>query len=211
MLCSSPAPVPGPRDLFSSSPAARTDLLTLLPLDERCQYESLVGAICTEVQAAHKHPGVTSFVKHMSLVHGFIARGNIRDPLRGVVCGVEFGRGFLLVNTGRLKKVLFRSKSCMNVCFQRLGYDVMRPSPDIVALFSRLIPNVNPELFAIRQWCVRLARDGSLLFAANGMDSLAGKVEAAPVFTIPFDCGPREDFNFLDIRSLLNPHPIEYP
>jgi hypothetical protein len=141
--------------------------------------------------------------------------------VRGVVCGVEFGRGFVLVNTDRLKKVLYRSKSCMNGCWQRLGYDVMRPSHDIVCLFTALMPNVNPELFAIRQWCVRLVRDGhTFMFASNLSDSMEGVFEAnvtpcqimAPEQPkLPPLRELQPNLNFLDIRSLLNPKPIQYP
>jgi hypothetical protein len=148
-------------------------MLKLLPLEERGQYQTLVSGIAADVEGTRKHSGVAEFVKHVSLVHRFITRGNRNDPLRGVVCGVEFGRGFVLVSTDRLKKVLYRSKSCMNGCWQRPGYDVMRPSHDIVTFFTRLLPNVNPEFFAIRQWCVRLVRDGNrLCFVSNLPDSL---------------------------------------
>jgi hypothetical protein len=132
----------------------------------------MFSAIATEVQRTHRHSGVAEFVRHMSAVHGFMARG--------VVCGVKFGRDFMLVNTDRLKRVLFCSKSCMNGCFQRLGYNVMRPSQDIVCLFSRLMPNVNPELFAIRQWCIRLVSNRSVVFfAANLPGTLSLHVHPA--------------------------------
>jgi hypothetical protein len=201
----------------SSSP----ELLKLLPIDERGQYQSMVDSIATDVERTHKHSGITKFVKHISQVHHFIRRGNMNDPLRGIVCGVEFGRGFVLVNTDRLKKVLYRSKSSMNGGWQRLGYDVMRPSHDIVCLFTALMPNVNPELFAIRQWCVRLVRDGNtLMFASNLSDSMEGVFEAD--VTPCQIMGPEQpelpplrelqpNVNFLDIRSLLNPKPIQYP
>jgi hypothetical protein len=194
------------------------ELLKLLSLDERGHYGAMIYAISTDVQRTHKHSGVSEFVKHMSVVHDFIARGGVDDVLRGVVCGVEFGRGFLLVNTDRLKKVLFRSKSCMNGYFQRLGYDVMRPSQDIVCLFSRLMPNVNPELFAIRQWCVRLVGDRSIVFfAANLPETLSLHFHPEITETRRFvtlsqaAAPPKPEFNFLDIDSLLNRRPFDYP
>jgi hypothetical protein len=218
--CENHLPLPTPPDL-SFPPPSSPELLKLLPIEERSQYQRLVDTISNDVTRTRKHSGVTEFVKHISQVHHFIRRGNKNDPLRGVVCGVEFGRGFVLVNTDRLKKVLYRSKSCMNGCWQRLGYDVMRPSHDIVCLFTRLMPNVNPEFFAIRQWCVRLVRDGStVVFASNLSDSIGGvfepdigrcqmlsgcKAELPPLPKV------EPAVNFLDIRSLLNPKPIEYP
>ncbi|OHT11921.1 hypothetical protein TRFO_18385 [Tritrichomonas foetus] len=155
------------------------DTVKLLPIEERSQYQSLIDNISNDVQKTRRHSGLAEFVKHISLVHKFVLQGNSNDSLRGVVCGVEFGRGFILVNTDRLKKVLYRSKSCMNGCFQRLGYDVMRPSHDLVCLFTRLLPNVNPEFFAIRQWCVRLVSDQcTLCFVSNLPDSIASNFEA---------------------------------
>jgi hypothetical protein len=196
-------------------------MVKLLPLEERGQYQSLVDGIAADVERTRKHSGVAEFVKHISLVHCFIARGNRNDPLRGVICGVEFGRGFVLVNTDRLKRVLFRSKSCMNGCWQRLGYDVMRPSNDLVTFFTRLLPNVNPEFFAIRQWCVRLVHDGNTVcFASNLPDSFSNAFEVEPMPAVPlqsqvsigqFVKPQKADFNFLDIRSLLNLTPVDNP
>lgn len=174
---------PRPQETFCPAivprPTINTEMLRLLPVEERSQYQTLIESISNDVQKTRRHSGLTEFVKHISLVHRFIARGNSNDSLRGIVCGVEFGRGFILVNTDRLKKVLFRSKSCMNCCFQRLGYDVMRPSHDIVCLFTRLLPNVNPEFFAIRQWCVRLVSEhSSVCFLSNMPDAIASTFEA---------------------------------
>jgi hypothetical protein len=207
------------------------EILNLLPPDERGQYQTLIDAISCDVQKAKRHSGLEEFVKHISLVHKFVARGNTNDALRGIVCGVEFGRGFILVNTDRLKKVLFRSKSCMNGCFQRLGYDVMRPSRDIVCLFTRLLPNVNPEFFAIRQWCVRLVGDGSVIcFCSNLPDAIASSFEVhripsqrmflesqkvpmpPPAALRAFPPIPPRvnmpELNLMDIRTLLNPKTV---
>jgi hypothetical protein len=196
-------------------------MLKLLPLEERGQYQTLVAGIAADVERTRKHSGLAEFVKHISLVRRFITRGNRNDPLRGVVCGVEFGRGFVLVNTDRLKKVLYRSKSCMNGSWQGLGYDVMRPSHGIVAFFTQLLPNVNPEFFAIRQWCVRLVRDGNTLcFVPNLPDSLGDVFEVRPPPPIEvrsqIDVSqmrktPTGGFNFLDVHSLLNRRPVDSP
>jgi hypothetical protein len=103
----------------------------------------------------------------------------------------------------------------MNGCWQRLGYDVMRPSHDIVCLFTALMPNVNPELFAIRQWCARLVHEGStIVFASNLSDSMGGIFESDVIPCQMIASGHpelRPDVNFLDIRSLLNPKTIQYP
>lgn len=165
-------------NLTNGVASADIDTANLLPVEERAQYQILVNSISTDVQRARRHCGLSEFIKHITLVHRFVRQGNSNDSLRGIVCGVEFGRGFILVNTDRLKKILFRSKSCMNGCFQRLGYDVMRPSHDLVCLFTRLLPSVKPEFFAIRQWCVRLVTDQcTVCFLSNMPDSIASSFE----------------------------------
>ena len=219
-------PVP-PKGVYQSivpHPTVGSEMLHLLPLEERSQYQHLIDSISQDVQGTRRHSGLTEFVKHISLVHRFIARGNSNDSLRGIVCGVEFGRGFILVNTDRLKKVLFRSKSCMNGYFQRLGYDVMRPSHDIVCLFTRLLPNVNPEFFAIRQWCVRLVGEqSSVCFLSNLPDSIAStfethripsqrllhesqKLAAKNADATGNNNNDKAALNLFDISSLLNRH-----
>jgi hypothetical protein len=197
-------------------------MLRLLPVEERGQYQHLVESIASDVDQAKKHSSLTEFIKHITLVHGFIARGNLNDPLRGIVCGVEFGRGFILVNTDRLKKVLFRSKSCMNGCWQRLGYDVMRPSHDIVCLFTRLLPNVNPEFFAIKQWCIRLVSEESrICFVSNLPDTMTHAFEIQRIPNQKVLLQPHktiadvvredvENFSLWDVHSLLNRKPVMF-
>lgn len=221
--CLASIPFPqSPECRMSVSPSPNTEILKLLTVEERGQYQNLIDDISTDVQRTRRHSGLTEFVKHITLVHKFVAKGKTSDALKGIICGVEFGRGFVLVNTDRLKKVLYRSKSCMNSCFQRLGYDVMRPSHDIVCLFTRLLPNVNPEYFAIRQWCVRLVSDQcTICFVSHLPDSIASsfeshripvqrtqnepetKPEPKPIVAV----ARKENYDFmLDIRSLLNNH-----
>jgi hypothetical protein len=199
------------------------EMVRLLPVEERGQYHVLVESIVTDIDQSVKHSSLAEFVKHITRVHGFITRGNPGDPLRGIVCGVEFGRGFILVNTDRLKRVLYRSKSCMNGCWQRLGYDVMRPSHDIVCLFTKLLPNVNPEFFALKQWCIRLVgEDSRVKFASNLPDGIANAFEAEriPNQKIGGPAGKtladiaRENglnANLWDVKSLLNPRPFQFP
>jgi hypothetical protein len=197
-----------PRD--ASSAAMKSELLALLSLEDRTEYEGLLNTISRDMQ--QKQTGIPSFINHLSLVHKFVRRGNAGDALRGLVCGVEFGPGFFFVHTTRLKKVLSRSKSCLNGCFQRVGYDVIRSSQEIVSLFGHLFPNVNPELFALRQWCVRLAREGTALsFTPSLPESFCETLQTVPWVPHKSDPKSHEKANFLDIRSLLNGDQMRFP
>ena len=102
-------------------------LLQLLPKEDKQAYYDMVNHFRV-VTAAHKHSGVKEFHKQLNSAHAFISRSLKDQSLRSMLCGIFFGRGFILVNTARFKDLLCRSKSGMNNCFQKLRYDVMRPS-----------------------------------------------------------------------------------
>jgi hypothetical protein len=148
--------------------------------------------------------GTSVFIKHLGMIHSFVCRGDSFDALRGFLCGIEFGHNSFLINTQRLKKVMFRSKSFINGCFQRIGYAVARPARDIPALFAQILIGSQSRDFASRQWCVRRAiGPQSPPFTPNVFGELAADGDvldreiAQQGMTLPF---------VFDIRNLLN-HP----
>jgi hypothetical protein len=144
--------------------------------------------------------GMPTFLKHLRMIHVFVCRGDALDALRGAVCGIEFGRNAFLINTRQLKKLMCRSKSCLNVCFQRLGYAVSRPARDIPLMFTQLMPGFAGHVTA-RQWCVRKAIDPQApQFIPNVACELAADSDSP--------CVEAADSAFVfDIRNLLN-HPV---
>jgi hypothetical protein len=151
------------------APAARAVTFQMNPLlcklspSDQADYLNLVNLFAYSDDRNKRNLGMATFVKHLSMIHSFVVRGDRFDCLRGVVCGIEFGVSSFLINTSKLKKLMFRSKSCMNGCFQRLGYSVCRPAHDITTLFAQIMPGSGSHLFAARQWCVRKATDASSL------------------------------------------------
>lgn len=174
--------------------------------------------------------GMSTFIKHLNMVHNFVVKGDSGDAYRGLVCGILFGNGFILVNTTRLKKLMYRSKSCVNGCFQRLGFTISRATQDIGGFFEQLVPQMAHQLNT-RQWCVRKAvEDIPLCFVPNIPIDFVQKFgfivpesykvsESAPlspkeepivtpqVQSRPESLPKKEDFIF-DISHLLN-HPSQ--
>jgi hypothetical protein len=139
-----------------------------------------------------------TFVKHLGLIHTFVCRGDSFDGLRGLACGIEFGSNSFLINTCLLKKLMTRSKSSMNGCFQKLGYAVCRPSSDISTLFEQILPGWGSHLFIAKQWSVRKAIDShSVSFTPNVRCEIAFEddrtIAKTPNVAILFD-----------IKNLLN-------
>ena len=152
-------------------------LLHLLPEADQQAYASMRKHFQIVINT-HKHSGVTQFHKQLEAVHEFILRSVENQSLRSMLCGVFFGRGFILVNTARFKDLLYRSKSGMNNCFQKLKFDVMRPSNDIVRLFQELLPSVDQAAFNLNQWCVRLeTEETKVRFTPTIPDSVACNFE----------------------------------
>lgn len=107
--------------------------------------------------------GMSTFIKHINMIHSFIVRGERNANIKGNICGILFGSGFLLVNTEKLKKLTRRSKSCVNGCFQRLGYGVIRIPLDLNGFFSKIFPDILPQLYNSRHWCIRKQAPNSLV------------------------------------------------
>jgi hypothetical protein len=186
-------------------------ILQQLPSADQTDYLQLVNFFAYCDDRNKRNLGMSTFAKHLDMIHSFVCRGDSYDPLRGIACGIEFGVSSFLVNTRQLKRVMFRSKSCMNGCFQKLGYSVCRSARDLPSIFAEIVPGAGPHIFSARQWCVRKAAEGvHLLFAPNTLIDFAGSWEAdpgAPDVQEPrgerIETGPM----FLsDIASLLN-HP----
>jgi hypothetical protein len=153
----------------------------------------------------HRHSGLDEFTEQITAIHDLICRSDASQSLRAMICGIFFGQGFILVNTCRLKFLVRRSKSGMNSWFQRMGYDVMRPSNAVIDLFQKLLPDFDQRAFQPKQWCLRIETENSKVkFESHIPKHLLENFEAD---RIPLkDPGPVSPSPF-DIRALLNRDP----
>jgi hypothetical protein len=133
------------------------------------------------------------------MIHSFVCRGDSSDALRGVICGIEFGERTFIINTRQLKKIMSRSKSCMNGCFQRLGYSVCRTC-DLGKVFQQTLPGAEVR-FQGREWCVRRAEESAAVVLSPNLtiEIPVGETEQEAQPDEPLRANP------LDISSLLNP------
>lgn len=181
-------------------------LLYKLPPADQAEFMNLVSMFAFGEDRNKRNMGMTTFIKHLSLIHGFVCKRDAFDALRGIICGVQFGSGSFLVNTARLKEVMFRSKSCMNGCFQKLGYNVCRPSHDIATIFAQILPGYGNHMCTSRQWCVRKASEiATLRLTPNISVEIVGS--DSPPSSPPEKEEKeekREPVFMYDIQSLLN-------
>ncbi|EAY02228.1 hypothetical protein TVAG_438170 [Trichomonas vaginalis G3] len=136
---------------------------------------------------------LSTFQKHLQLIKTYVARGDYTDFDRGLACGIKFGPNYMLVNTKRLKLFMGRSKSCLNGCFHKCGYNVSRISSEenqIIAEFSRRSGRPLPQP---RQWCIR-SNDPNIASAQSESIS-ESEIEIEPMET------------YLNVSSLLNRKP----
>jgi hypothetical protein len=185
--------LPPPVTSFQVSP-----LLYKLPPADQSDFFQLVNLFAYADDRNKRNLGMPTFIKHLTMVHSFVCRGDSFDALRGVICGIEFGANCFLINISTLKRFMFRSKSCMNGCFQRLGYNVCRPANDAPTLLSQMLPGCGPHIFTARHWSARRATpEANTRFMPNTTIDLA-EAEQQPAI----DDRPKT-FAY-DIQSLLN-------
>lgn len=151
-------------------------LVGALSPNDQAEYIRLAHFIATSEERNKRNLGMQTFIKHLSMIHDFIHKGDSKDNLRGLVCGIQFGHESLLINTSRLKKLMCRSKSCMNGCFQKMGYMPSRPSQELASLLCKITPGIRSEAMNPRNWCVRRASVKSQLFIQNVQMEIAAKV-----------------------------------
>ena len=197
---------PSPRQLqFPVDP-----LLCKLPPSDQAEFFNLVNVFAYSDDRNKRNMGMSTFVKHLVMIYSFVCRGDSYDSLRGVVCGIEFGLNSFLINTSRLKHLMFRSKSCMNGCFQKLGYTVCRPAHEITSLFAQILPAYGSHFITARHWCVRRVTEASTLCFIPNIKIEIAVFDTPPASPVPAceekggdEATPSESFPF-DIQALLN-------
>ncbi|OHT09153.1 hypothetical protein TRFO_22073 [Tritrichomonas foetus] len=181
-----------------------------LPPTDQAEYLHLMSIFAYSDDRNKRNMGMSTFIKHLSMIHAFVCRGDAFDSLRGLICGIEFGLNTFLINTGRLKKLMYRSKSCMNGCFQKLGYNVCRPAHDISTLFAQIIPGYASHMLTARQWCVRRASENSqLCFIPNIKVEIASTVQSPPESPSASPSISQEN-QYVSVPT-INPIPINIP
>ena len=150
-----------------------------LNVSDRTEFFHLLNLFTFSEDRNKRNLGISTFIKHLQLIHNYICKGDMYDSLRGLICGIEFGNNSFIINTGKLKKLMCRSKSCMNGCFQKIGYTVCKPSQDISSLFSQFLPN-GSHILSARQWCVRKSTHmTSIFFSPNIKIEIATNLPAS--------------------------------
>jgi hypothetical protein len=190
---------------------------------DQLEYQRLSQFFALEERKNQRAFSLPAFIHHLSVIHRFVAQGNRDDVLRGIVCGIEFTQYALLVNIGKLKKLMRRSKSCMNGSFQKLGYHVVRPPSDLSSVLTQIFPKYTSASGLVgRQWCIRkLTHEAPVCFLPNlnvNLLELAptghGQKEVArPLVPELQDStvGPNSDDFMDDVDQLLNRKEVHRP
>jgi hypothetical protein len=87
---------------------------------------------------------LVDFVRHLTMVHSFICRGDAHDGFRGLIRGIEFTPNSFIVNISNLERLMFCSRSCVSRYFQRLGSELYFPASDLPDLLTQMIPRIAP-------------------------------------------------------------------
>jgi len=178
-------------------------IVSKLPIMDQAEFFRLVQFFAYTDDRNKRNLGIPTFIKHLNVIHQYVCRGDKFDTIRGLAAGIQFGKGIMLINTSRLKKLMNRSKSCMNGCFQKLGYNTTKPNSDISGLFASLFSCVGIEHLNPRQWCIRRAgQKVDTLFTPNISYEIK-LPETSEQSSAPNETDHKIDSTF-DLRFLLN-------
>lgn len=187
-------------------------LIGRMLVDDQNEYLQLYKCFQESEDKNKRNHGMDNFITHLLKVHQFINKKNGYDIFRGFVCGVEFGKGFIIVNTKRLKRLMSRSKSCVNGCIQKLGFEIVRNQKEVSKFFTSVLPGVEPQLCNSRQWCVRRrTKESPICFVSFLPSSITDKYGFPPPCDSRIEeenegTDPKEMVPIWDVRYLLNVH-----
>ena len=192
-------------------------LFSFLTSYEQMEYSQLSQFFVNTDDRNKRNLGLATFMKHLNMIHHFVCRNDGKDNLRGLICGIQFGKNSLLINTGRLKALMRRSKSCMNGCFQKLGFESTKPSEDLTTVLHRITPGIQCEVMNPRKWCVRRTTSSKcasfspnimLDFCTSYNSRLSKESSSSPLASSSEDELPvvHNPLAALDIMNLLNHH-----
>lgn len=173
---------------FASDP-----LVLQLSFPDQCEFLRLSTFFRYASDRNKRNMALSTFQKHIALIRTFVVRGDYTDFDRGLACGLQFGPNYMLVNTKRLKLFMGRSKSCLNGCFHKSGFNVTRISSEENRVISEFSRRFGKPLPFPRQWCIR-SNDPSI--ATPGSESISeSEIEIEPLES------------YLAVSSLLNRKP----
>ena len=188
-------------------------LLSFLTPLEQMEYSQLSQFFVNTDDRNKRNMGLATFMKHLNLIHNFVCRNDNKDNIRGLICGIQFGKGSLLINTGRLRTLMRRSKSCMNGCFQKLGFETTKPSEDLTTVLHKITPGIQCDVTNPRKWCVRRETSPTPSFSPNIFLNFCSPYDSrvshdsssSPLASSSEDESPNPLIK-LDIMNLLNHH-----
>ena len=159
-----------------------------LEIDDQCEFLRLSTFFKYSSDKNKRNMALSTFGKHLSFIRSFVMQGDTSDFDRGLACGILFYGNLMIVNTKRLKEFLGKSKSCLNGCFHKLGYNVSRIANEDNPQLTEICRHFGRTLPQHRQWCIR-----SIEPIPSISETMSGdEIEIEPL-----------EF-MTDIRSLLN-------
>lgn len=187
-----------------ASVIAKDPLIAKMTEQDQKEYLSLFNFFISCDEKNKRNHGMDTFIAHLIKVHRFISQKNSLDIFRGFVCGIEFGSGFIIVNTKRLKRLMVRSKSCINGSLQKLGFQMTRKQQDVSGFFKDILPGVDSRLCNSRQWCVRIRTHESPICFVSFLPPLITLRYGFPKPCDDYYSDDEDPIIFLDVKMLLN-------
>lgn len=174
---------------------AQDPYVVALTFPDQCEFLRLSAFFRFASDRNKRNLAISTFTKHLQMIRAFVMRGDYMDIDRGIAAGIQFGPDYMLVNTKRLKLFMGRSKSCINGCFQKMGYAFTRIGSDDNEILNDFQTRMHRQLPLPRQWCIRSLKQSEGTAETSSDEIEIDSQSSETSMSIP---------EFFDVKSLLN-------
>jgi hypothetical protein len=154
-----------------------TEIMELLSGDD--QYR--LAVLQADLKAKRDRYQTDSFLASIDLVYEFITHKRDGLHLRSFASGVVFGRGYLIIHSGRLKDPMGRSRSCVNLWMKEIGTGTNCAYAAFVAqqILSGILPELRRSSFGHREWTLRVLKpDRAIEFVTATPPTIPARFDA---------------------------------
>jgi hypothetical protein len=129
----------------------------LLSDDDKTVYRCLAAAIAAPSRRKKRNTRAEDFRQIWEAIECFENHDSENQWARCLVCGICRLTDRIAVNTGQLKRLVFKCKSSINGALAGLGWDTIVTNPGAADQLMEQIPHLRKNPKEARQWTIRTA------------------------------------------------------
>lgn len=129
--------------------------------EEQNEYKELQRNVGSHAHRYCRNKRLVTLQEQFKAIKPFCIRGNQRDSLRCLVCGICWlPDNIIAINTRQLRVLIAKSKSSINGSLARMKYEPVASREPETQMLLDAIPFLKGHYLELRQWTVRRPQNG---------------------------------------------------